>query len=789
MKRLRRVLYVIGGLLVLAIIAGAGGYLWLRTSLPQTTGTVAVPRLEARVEIVRDGDGIVTIRAQSEADAFYALGFAHAQDRLFQMDMMRRLAAGRLSEVVGAATVNVDEIMRILGLYRLAEAGLSKLPNDMRMTMEAYAAGVNAYLATRGGALPPEFALLGYSPEPWRPADTLVWGRLMAMQLSDNWPQELLRYRLAARLTPAQLNELWPAPPGDQLGVPQAEKPDDHAALAPAPAEVLRDRGASNNFVIAGSRSASGKPLLANDPHLGLQAPIQWYLVRMETPTLTLVGATAPGVPMLLIGHNGQVAWSFVTTHSDTQDLFLEKLLPGDPTQYLAPEGPLAFETRNEIIKVEGADDITLTVRRSRHGPILSDAPALEWTNQTQVLSLAWPGLDEDDGTAAALYRINRAHNADELLTAAAGFGSPMQNILYADTQGHVGFIAAGRMPTRKKLNAASQMPAPGWTGEYDWTGYLSVDSLPQTVDPKEGWIATANNDIRPPDYAHFLGAHWEEPYRYNRIAELIEATPKHTADSLAAIQLDEKSAAAQEILPTLINAIVPAASPQSPETQALDLLKAWDFRVGRDRPEPLIFTAWMAELDKAVLSDKLGNLFEDFGSWNLRDGARLASPPESPWCDDPRTAEVENCKTQINKAWRAALDKLAAAYGSNPADWRWGEAHQARFSHPVFDRIPILRDLVHEPIATGGDDTTINRATPRVDFDSVVFPDVHGAGLRAIFDLADLDRSRFVIAGGQSGNPLSAHYRDFIERWRDGRYIELRGAGTEILTLVPSAE
>jgi len=234
MKWLRRSLYVIGGLLALIVVVGAGGYLWLRTSLPQTTGSIAVPRLGAKAEIVRDGDGVVTIRAQSEADAFYALGFAHAQDRLFQMDMMRRLGAGRLSEVVGAATVNTDKMMRILGLYRLAEAGLAKLPNDMRVTMEAYAAGVNAFLDTRSGSLPPEFALLGYTPEKWRPADSLVWGRLMALQLSGNWSEELLRYRLAARLTPAQLNELWPAPPGDELGIPQAQRPDDHAGLAPA---------------------------------------------------------------------------------------------------------------------------------------------------------------------------------------------------------------------------------------------------------------------------------------------------------------------------------------------------------------------------------------------------------------------------------------------------------------------------------------------------------------------------------------------------------------------------
>jgi len=789
MKWLRRMLYVAATLIALVAVVGVGGYLWLRTSLPQTTGTVAVPRLGAKAEIVRDGDGIVTIRAQSEADAFYALGFAHAQDRLFQMDMMRRLGAGRLSEVVGAATVNIDKTMRILGLYRLAEANLATLPSDMRVIMEAYAAGVNAFLATRGGALPPEFALLRYSPEPWRPADSLVWGKLMALQLSDNWSQELLRYRLAAKLTPEQLNELWPAPPGDDLGVPQAEKPDDHAELAPALPDILREGGASNNFVVAGGRSASGKPLLANDPHLGLQAPIQWYLVRMETPTLTLAGATAPGVPMLIIGHNGQVAWSFVTSHSDTQDLFLEKLLARDPAHYLAPTGPLPFATRNEVIKVARGDDVALTVRQSRHGPILSDAPSLAWTNQTQVLSLAWPGLDEDDRTAAALYRINRAHNADELLAAAAQFDSPMQNIVYADTNGRIGFISAGRMPLRKKLNAASQMPAPGWTGDYDWMGYLPVASLPQIADPETGWIATANNDIRPPGYAHFLGAHWEEPDRYNRIAELIEATPKHTPDTLAAIQLDTLSLAAQRLLPAMLAQMDRSLITLNYEEAALAVVKGWDFRVMRDRPEPLIFTAWLMELNRVVLADKLGDQFEDYARSDLGKVVALISDPNSTWCDDTATSDVENCKRQVAISFRNAVKKLADAYGTDPRAWRWGEAHQARFSHPVFDRIPLLRDLVHDPIAADGDDTTINRATPRVDFDSVVFPDVHGAGLRAVFDLADLDRSRFIIAGGQSGNPLSAHYGDQVERWRDGRSIELRGEGTDILTLVPSAQ
>jgi penicillin amidase len=785
MKWLRRILYGLVALVALIVIAGVGGYLWLRTSLPQTAGTVSVPGLGGEVAIVRDGDGVVTIRAASDADAFFALGFAHAQDRLFQMEMMRRLGAGRLSEVAGADTVGVDTYMRILGLYRLAEAEAARLPDDMRATVDAYAAGVNAYLATRPGALPPEFQLAGVDPEPWRPADSLVWGKLMAMQLSGNSSDELLRYRLSGRLSPAQLNELWPAPPTDDLGVPQAEKPDDRAALSPRVPDLLGGKGASNSFVVAGSRSATGKPLLANDPHLGLQNPIQWYLVRIETPALRLVGATAPGVPMLIIGHNGHVAWTFTTTHSDTQDLFVEKLLPDDPARYVGPGGPLAFETREEVIKVDGEADVVLEVRHSRHGPILSDAPSLKWSDKTHVLALAWPALASDDATAVSLYRINRARSAEAFKAALADFDSPMQNIVYADTAGHIGFVAAGRMPVRKKLSGAGQMPAPGWTGDYDWNGFLERNALPHLADPPAGWIATANNDIRPPGYAPFLGARWEAPYRYGRIADLIAATSQHSVATLAAIQLDTLSPAARQLLPGLLQGFQPEGNT---EKTAADLLRAWDFRVGRERPEPLIFTAWLMELNDALLRDKLGEYVESFARFNFVDIGQLMRAEESSWCDAVGTPARETCGQRAAEAFARAVGKLADAYGSDPTRWRWGDAHRARFSHPLFDRIPVLRDLLHDPIAADGDNFTVNRATPRVDFESVVYPDVHGAGLRAVFDLADLDRSRFILAGGQSGNPFSPHYGNQIERWRDGQTIEIRGGGDEVLTLLPGS-
>jgi penicillin G amidase len=789
MKWVRRAGWVLAAVVLLAAVAAGGGYLWLRTSLPQTSGTLTLPNLAHRVTIARDADGIVTIKADNEAEAYYALGFAHAQDRLFQMDLMRRLGAGRLSEVIGGATVDTDRLMRLFGFYRLAEGEVGAVPAEMRADLDAYAAGVNAYIDAHAGSLPPEFYLLRYRPEPWRPADSLVWGRLMAFQLSSNWWDELLRYRLARRLTAAQLDELWPLPPGSDMGPPEAQRPkDDRADLAVPPMPALPwlqpSAGASNSFVVDGTLSASGKPLLANDPHLGLQAPIQWYLVRIETPTLRLAGATAPGVPLLIIGHNGHVAWSFTTTQADTQDLFREQTITGDDAHYVTPQGPAAFETREEAIKVRGVDDVRMTIRQTRHGPVVSDLPSVKWEDKTLALALSWAALRTDDLTPAALFRMNRAQNADELMAALADFDSPVQNVVYADTAGHIGFIAAGRVPTRKNLYAAGEMPVPGWMDAYDWTGFIPFPSLPQIAQPSSGWIATANNDIRPVDYFRFIAAKWDLPYRYNRIAELLEATPKHTPDSVAAIQLDTRSEAAAEVVPALLEQLEDGTPLPEPAAAALALLKNWNFRVTRDQPAPLIATAWLAELNDRVLRAKLGDVFETYAQINFITVARLVAGADPSWCTDAPAPRP--CAALVHAAFVAAIDKLARAYGDDPNRWRWGDAHRARFTNLVLSQVPLLPLLLPAPIETDGDNYTLNRATPRIDVDTVDYPDVHGAGLRAIFDLADLDRSRFMIAGGQSGNPLSAHYGDLIERWRDGRYLDLRSDGTEVLTLAP---
>jgi len=786
---------IVGGLALLLVIATAGAYLWLRGSLPQTEGTLRIAALEAPVEVLRDDDGIVTIRAESERDAAIALGYVHAQDRLWQMDFMRRSGAGRLSEVVGPATRRLDRYMRTLGLYRVAEANVEQASPALREVLEAYADGVNAFIAEPDGPLPLEFQLLRYRPEPWRPADSLVWGRLMALQLSGNWTEEILRARVSRRLTPGQVADLWPGYPADGPVALASVAADleslplrDLAAILPW---ELAPKDASNSWVLAGALTASGKPLLANDPHLALSAPGQWYLVRIETPRRTRAGATAPGVPFLIAGHNDRIAWGFTTTHSDTQDLFVERVDPADQTRYLTPTGPQPFETREETIAILGEAPDVITVRTTRHGPIISDAvneavdAATKADGDQSVLALAWPALRTDDRTAQALFAINNAGNWDEFLAAAKDFQSPQQNIVYADTTGTIGFIAPARVPVRK--NGDGRMPVPGWSGEFDWQGTIPFADLPMRVNPPAERVIVANNKIVPDSYPYFLTANWRAPYRARRIQDLLDASDRASTsiEGSQAIQQDVLSLAARALLPYLLR-----AQPQTVRgRQMLDILADWDGTMRRDSPAPLLFYAWMFELNRALLADELAEDFVEFR--NPRIGILLRVLSESPaWCNDVTTGPMEDCQTQLKASLEVALDKLALRFRTAISQLRWGDAHRVKFKHPILSRIPVFGSFFAYEVEGDGGSYTVNRGG--VSFAggwSNLFEDVQGPGYRAVYDLADLDNSRFMIATGQSGNPLSRFYGNLATRWRDGVYVKLVGdttASTQTLRLTP---
>ena len=772
---------------VLLAIGLAGGYLWLRSSLPQIDGEIVLRGLSAPVEVVRDSNAIPHIFARSGHDAYFALGFIHAQDRLWQMDMQRRAGAGRLAEIVGPSALRLDRFVRTMGIYRLAERTYYRLDAPTKAALTAYADGVNAYLAHKAGAWPLEFHLLDYDPEPWVPADSVVWGRLMALRLSTNWQNELLRARLHRKLSGEQVAALWPPYPADgPVTIAANEKRNTvdvpHLTLDRLWAALPGGRfgyGASNEWVLDGRLTDTGAPILANDPHLGLSLPSQWYLARIDTPDLTLAGATAPGTPFLLLGHNGQIAWGFTTTYADTDDVFIEQIDPEDPNRYLTAGGPQPIVRREESIKVRGGETVTMNVSETHHGPILDElsgkSPA-RFLPPGQVLALAAPWLKSDDRTTEAILWLNRATDWPSFKSALERFHAPVQNIAYADVMGNIGIYTPGRIPVRKAGNG--YLPVPGWSGEFDWTGFIPFDELPHRYNPPGGLLINANNRIADDNYPHFLSTEWGETYRARRIGDLLAGHGPHSVETTAEIQADTVSYAARDMLPLMLEAELTG----SRERAAADLLAAWDGRMDRGRPEPLIFTAWFRELNRALYADELGETFEHY--WGLRPVvvSRMLQHNRE-WCDDVTTESVESCSGGISTALTTALGGLTERYGDDMGAWRWGVAHYADLRHKILDYVPLLRDFVNIQIETDGGEFTVNRAGTSIRDPAAPFSQRHGPSYRGIYDLSNLDNSRFMYATGQSGNPLSPHFRDFAERWRDVEYVELRGSKEELAT------
>lgn len=762
-------LSVAAALLLLAMAGTAGGYVWLRSSLPDYDGVQTVPGIQDDVTIVRDGAAIPHVFANSESDAWFAVGFVHAQDRLWQLDLFRRAGQGRLAEVLGREALPFDRWARGLGLRELGAAAWPKLPAETQAALRAYAAGINAFLETRAGALPPEFVLLGYAPEPWRPEDSVTLGKLMAFQLSHNFRLELLRAALEERLGP-KAGELLPPlglPPATRLAMGEA------ARLALAIPQGLSGVGASNAWAVAGSRTSTGAPLLAHDPHNPLGAPNLWYLVRIDTPTLTLAGSTAPGIPFIVFGQNGAIAWGMTSAGSDLQDLFIERPDPADPTRYLTETGTLPFRIREETIAVAGDDPATLRIRSTRHGPVISDIEPGGASDA--LLTLADVDLVPEDSSLAALAAINHARGWSDFLAAARLWRAPAQNLVYADRAGNIGRVAPARVPIRPP-GADGRRPAPGWSGSHEWRGTIAFEERPRALNPPTGTIVSANDWLQGSDHPHFLGDPLDEPFRGQRIAELLgggSATP----DSMAAIQQDLLAGDARILLPLLLE-----MPPVEETAAALDLLRNWDMRMDRNRPEPLIYAAWLRELTRTLFADDLGELFTRY--WAIRP-ATLAQvlTQNNEWCDDRTTAErTESCKDALSSSLRLALADLEQQQGGDPQRWRWGGAHTAYFRHPIWSSSPVLAWLFGASrVETGGGDFTVDVGTSDLVDPETAFAHVRGADYRAVYDISDLAASRFMIAFGQSGNPLSAHYGDLAEDWRDGRYVTLSGSEAEV--------
>ncbi len=807
MKWLRGSLWALASLALLLAVAAA---VYTTRALPVVDGELRVAGLQQPVRIERDPHGIPTIKAQNQHDLMFALGFVHAQDRLWQLETHRRIGSGRLAEAFGEGALESDKFLRALGVRRAAAAQWARASAESRAVVQAYTDGINAVINNHVRARPPEMLILGVPLQPWEPVDSLAWSIMMAYDLGHNWNAELLRLRLALKLPAARIGELMPPYPGDKplvsvdyAALYRALKLDSSTAtaaldallervMAAAPPSGIEGLG-SNNWVLAGGRTTTGAPLLANDPHLKLTVPALWHFARLEAPGIKVAGATMPGLPVVVLGQNEHIAWGFTNTGPDVQDVYIERVHPADANLVQTPDGWAPLKSFTEVIKVRGKPDVTLNVRESRHGPVISDAGMHDdmlgnKARTAYVLAMRWTALDPDIDAVGVALALNRATDVPSFIDAAKGWVAPMQNMVVADKSGRIGWVAPGRVPLRKADNdLKGYVPAPGWDARYDWMGWLGTDALPQLRDPGRGWIATANQRVVPDDYPHFLTSEWEPPFRQQRIEQLLAAKPKHSIDDLAAIQADVKSLAALEMLPWLQR----AKSDHPLAAAAQKALEGFDGAMAADRAAPLILWAWQRHLTQRLFADEMGPvLFERaIGGRTFRSGLFEVLRTDSAWwCDDKATADVsETCAQQNDAAFGAALDEIRQTQGDHVASWQWGRAHQARSEHRPFTRVKLLAKWFELRTPVGGDSFTVNVSRVLYKPDATtgeLYLDDHGPSLRALYDVADAKNSRFIHSTGQSGLPWSKWYSTFVHDWAKVDYVPLWSAEPPMATL-----
>ena len=786
-------------LIVLTVLAIATVYYLASRSLPNYNATVRVPAITAPVEIVRDNANVPHIFGDTDKDAFHGLGFVHAQDRLWQMMMMRRTAQGRLSELFGTATVDIDSFVRRLDIYRLSVQSLEALDAATLAALEAYAAGVNARLdqinAEALGRGAPEMFIFNAPLAPWRPADSIAIAKLMGLRLSGHLQEEVLRARISLALDdPARLADILPDVPGPGIaGLPEyaALVPDAPRSFAvfdegPRPLSPFPSRGlagASNAWAAAASRSASGGTLLANDPHLGLSAPSIWYLARLELSTGGVIGGTIPGMPVILTGRSDRLGWGLTTAYVDDQDVLIEELNPETAEEYRTPTGFKPFETRSSIIKIADAEPVTLTLRWTENGPVLpgSFASLGAVTPPGHVAALSWTVLSPRDTSIQAALGVMRAQTVAQAITASENYIAPAQNLTLAD-QGSIAMKTIGAIP-RRDLNHQSQgrMPSFGWRPENRWQGRMPYTFNPGFVAPLGGILGNTNNKTVARPFPNHVSFDWGDTQRVQRWQRLMQAREVHSRDSFIEAQLDTVSFTARTLLPLIASELwftgqaAPDGTPERQRQRALTLLAEWNGEMNEHWPEPLIYAAWMRALQDRLIRDELGPLAEAvkhveplFVERVFRDVDGAAA-----WCDIRQSAPVETCHDMARLALDDALVWIAETWGDQLESLRWGDAHQATHDHPVLGEVPLLRYFVNIRQSTsGGDNTLLRGRTSGIDPNP--FHNVHGAGYRGVYDFADPNSSVFVISTGQSGHMLSRHYDDLAQLWRRGEYIPM---------------
>lgn len=827
---LRRILITVTSILVvLALAAGAGAYTFTRVlpprSFPQTDGVLRLSGLEGAVDIYRDPLGIPHIYAGSTHDLFFAQGYVHAQERFWQMDFWRHIGSGRLAEMFGKAQLDTDIFLRRMGWARVARQELEQLDAESKAILEAYAAGVNAYLADHSGeALSLEYAVLrflapGYRVEPWEPLHSLTWAKAMAWDLRGNMDEEGERALMLKLFSPAQVDELYPPYPSsrptilgrepgagtgelaglivesDLPGLSSIQAMQSKIRQSSTALDSLLGPGGSrlgvgsNNWVIAGSRTATGMPLLANDPHLSSQMPSIWFEVglhckpKSEACPLELAGFSFAGAPGVVIGHNEFIAWGFTNVGPDVQDIYIEKINPDNPNQYEVNGRWAEMQTLEETISVAGGGSQTITVRITRHGPILweDEETITEFGRKSGLalpddyrLALRWTAL-EPSRTFPALWRINRAANWEEFRAAASLFDVPAQNFIYADVEGNIGYQMPGRIPIRAGGDGRTYVP--GWTDAYEWTGYIPFEELPSLYNPPEGYIVTANNAVVGADYPYLITQDWDYGYRAARIVEMIRLAPGPIdAAYIQKMQGDNRNLSADFLLPALESSLAQVKFSRPLEAQAWDLLKRWDRGQEMDSPGGALYQAvWKQILALTFHDDLPEDLWPTGGSrwWAVVEN--LVKQPQSAWWDDRKTVEIETRDDILRTAYAAGVREMERLQGSDPDRWNWGRLHTITFRNQSLGESGVapLEELFNRgPFPTSGGDAIVNatgwNALNGYEVDWL-------PSMRMIADPADWSRSLAVHTTGQSGHAFHPHYIDMVDLWRSIQYHPMR--------------
>ncbi|MCC7319569.1 MAG: penicillin acylase family protein [Rubellimicrobium sp.] len=786
--------------LIVAIVAGlALVWYFAARSLPDYDATETVAGITAPVEIVRNNDDVPHVFGSDDRDVFFGLGWAHAQDRLWQMILLRRTAQGRLSELFGERTLASDMLLRRLDLYGLATSSVAAQDEDARAALEAYAAGVNAWLAevnagARGRGAP-EMWLFNHAVAPWQPADSLAILKLLALRSTTQVQAEVLRARTSLLVPPERLADILPDDPLAPVitlpsyaelmpGVPRflADSTPAPDPLSPVPAGV--DFAAASNAWAAGvARSASGATLLASDPHVDLTAPSLWYLARLELSSGGVIGATVPGVPLVMQGRSADLGWGVTAAWADDQDVFVEEVNPANAGEYRGPDGWTAFEHRESIIEVKDRAPVTITLQWTANGPVI---PPEQYNLGTirppgHVTAIAWTGLDPADTSLSAGLRIMRARTLPEALAAGAAHVAPAQMLTLAD-RNRVAIRLIGRLP-RRAADSLTQgrMPSFGYLPQNRWQGFLPYADNPGASDPPGGIVGHTNNRVTDAPFPRHVSFVWGDSTRIARWSFLMQQRAVHTRESFIEAQLDTVSQAARTILP-LVGAdlwytgeAAPQGTPERRRQEALALLADWNGEMNEHMPEPLIYAAWMRALQERLIRDDLGPLADAYTHVDpvFLERVFRNTGGAGRWCDVLQSARVETCTDLARSALDDALVWIADTYGTTLESLRWGDAHVATHDHAVLGETPILSWFVNIRQPTSGGDDTLNRGLT-AGTGARPFANVHAAGYRGVYDFADPDSSVFVIATGQSGHPLSRFYDDLGALWRRGEYVPM---------------